>query len=184
MLWPSDVQVVKRTPGTRGGIEVFLGTEATGVLRLPQGGGGARTALRQDVRAGWSSWARLARGTPLRLQAPTAWASGSTWDQFRRYSLRTADGRRVAAAVAVARTPESGYWSVQAMRWTDPPAVERPTATRSIGGRTYRLFYQGSHLHLVAWTERDTLYWVVNTLDDQLPDRVILGLAASCRPVR
>jgi LCP family protein required for cell wall assembly len=185
MLWPSDVQVVRRAPGTLDGIEVFLGSEATGEVGMPAAASeSSGISLQPDVREGWSSWKQLAAGTSLRLQAPTAWATGSTWSQFRSYTVKTTEGRRVAAAVAVAETSGYGSWSVQALRWTDPPAVAHPTATQTVGGRAYRLFYQGSHLHMVAWTERGTLYWVVNTLDDQLPNDVILGLATSCRPVR
>ena len=101
-------------------------------------------------------------------QAPTAWSSGFTYDQFRNYSIETTEGKRSAASVAVVRTPQYGYWSIQAMRWLDPPAIENPDATQTIGGRTYMLFYQGDHLHMVAWKERGTLYWVLNTLDNQL----------------
>jgi LCP family protein required for cell wall assembly len=185
MLWPSDVRLVKRAPGAKDGIVVFLGSSATGDLAtVSSASSGSGTSLVQGVRTGWSSWRNLAGQTPLRLQAPTAWASGSAWDQFRHYSVTTTSGRRVAAAVAVAETPGYGYWSVQALRWTDPPAVKHPTASQTIHDRTYRLFYEGSHLHMVAWTDRGTLYWVLNTLDDQLPDKVLLGLAVSCRPVR
>jgi len=70
------------------------------------------------------------------------------------------------------------------MRWLRPPAVESPTGTKKVGGRTYMLFYQGDSLHMVAWRERGTLYWVLNTLDDQLSNDVMMGLATSCRPVK
>ncbi len=185
MLWPADVRVVRRAPGVSDGIEVFLGSSFDGTVVVPRDESrGAGGSLLADQRAGWASWRALDKKSPLRLRAPTAWASGSTWDQFRSYTLKDISGRRVAAAVAVAETRQYGYWSVQAMRWTDPPAIKDPTATQTIGGRTYRLFYQNAHLHLVAWTERGTLYWVTNTLDNQLANDVLLGIATSCRPVR
>ena len=46
------------------------------------------------------------------------------------------------------------------------------------------LFYQGDHLHMVAWKRNGTLYWVLNTLDNQLSNDVMLGLATSCKPVK
>ena len=70
------------------------------------------------------------------------------------------------------------------MRWTDPPAIEDPGDVRTIKGQKYLLFYQGAHLHMVAWKRHDTLYWVLNTLDNQLPEDVMLGLATSCKPVK
>jgi hypothetical protein len=36
----------------------------------------------------------------------------------------------------------------------------------------------------VAWTEKGTLFWVSNTLDNQLANDVLLGIATSCRRVR
>jgi polyisoprenyl-teichoic acid--peptidoglycan teichoic acid transferase len=137
MLWPADVRVVRRAPGVGDGITVFLGSSFHGAIVVPRGDGrGSGGSLLADGRVGWAAWRALDRKSPLRLQAPTAWASGSTWIQFRRYTLKDTSGRRLAAAVAVAETQQCGYWSVQAMRWTDPPAVKDPTATQTIGGRT------------------------------------------------
>ncbi len=70
------------------------------------------------------------------------------------------------------------------MRWTDPPAIQNPSGKVKSGGRTHLLFYQGSHLHMVAWKERGTLYWVLNTLTNQLSNDVMMGLAKSCKPVK
>jgi hypothetical protein len=70
------------------------------------------------------------------------------------------------------------------MRWQNPPAIANPGATRTIRGRKYMLFYQGDHLHMVAWKERGTLYWVLNTLDNELSNDVMMGIATSCKPVK
>ena len=37
---------------------------------------------------------------------------------------------------------------------------------------------------MVAWREHGTLYWVLNTLDNQLSNDLMLGLAASSKPVK
>ena len=44
------------------------------------------------------------------------------------------EGKGSRPSVAVVRTPQCGYWSIQAMRWTDPPAIENPSATQRIVG--------------------------------------------------
>ncbi|MEZ5124960.1 MAG: LCP family protein [Thermoleophilia bacterium] len=129
-----------------------------------------------------SSWSALAEKTPLELEAPTVWASGLAYDQFRAYAIRTTEGRRVAAAVVVG-TYGSGSWSIQALRWTDPPAIAHPSAVRVVDGRRYMLFKQSGHLHMIAWKENGVLYWVLNTLDDQLPNDLMLALATSCQPL-
>lgn len=142
--------------------------------------GKAVAAAATSRRYEWSSWKRLAKATPLTLEAPTFWASGLGHDQFRAYSLRTTARKRVAVVVG---TYGSGFWGVQAMRWTDPPAIADPTSVRQIDGRAYLLFLQRQRLHMVAWKEDGVLYWVVNTLDDQIPNALMLALATSCERV-
>lgn len=50
-------------------------------------------------------------------------------------------------------------------------------------GRTYLPFTQCGRPHMAAWRESGSLYWVVNTLPNDVPDAVLPGLARSCRPV-
>ena len=115
---------------------------------------------------------------------PTAWSPGFTYDEFRAYGIKTTEGKRTAAAVAVVTTPMGGYWSIQAMRWMDPPAIQNPNSTQVIAGQAYMLFYQADHLQMVAWKRNGTLYWVVNTLDNQLSNDLMMGLATSFKPVK
>ena len=139
-----------------------------------------------------AAWRLLARSTSLILEAPTTWAPGLGYDTagvpIRAYSVEAPGGRRVKAAIAVG-TAAGGiwgateYWGVQALAWDDPPAIANPSATRTIGGRTYLLFYQGSSLHMVAWHDKGNTYWIVNTLDNALSNQLIMKLAESCRPV-
>ena len=107
---------------------------------------------------------------------------GADYDQYRAYAVTTTSGGRAAAAV-VTGTCGWGYWGVQAMRWSDPPAVADPNRELHADGRTYLLFTQSGRLHLVAWRENGAVYWVVNTLSNDVPDAVLLGLARSCQPV-
>jgi LCP family protein required for cell wall assembly len=162
MLYPSDVHIVDRTPGSNDGVTVFVASSFDGVIDLPQEVVQEQQTLEKNVKADWSTWQQYDAETPLKLEAPTAWS----------------------ASVAVVRTSQYGYWSIQAMRWKDPPAVQSPDSTQTIKGRKYLLFYQGDHLHLVAWREHGTLYWVINTLDNQLSNDLMLGLATSCKPVK
>jgi LCP family protein required for cell wall assembly len=185
MLWPSDVRIVARAPGVRDGVTVFLGSSFDGTIEVPQDENDSeQQTLARHEKTDWSLWRALDKKSPLHLEAPTAWPSGSSYDQFRSYSVKNTDGKRTAAAVVVAETSDYGYWSVQAMRWTDPPAIANPSSTQTIDGRTYMLFYQGDNLHMVAWKEYSALYWVLNTLDNQLSNDVMLSLATSCTPVK
>jgi hypothetical protein len=86
--------------------------------------------------------------------------------------------------VAVVATPTGGYWSIQTMRWMDPPAIQHPNSTQLIDGQKYMLFFQADHLHMVAWKRNGTLYWVLNTLDNELTNDLMMGLATSFKPVK
>ncbi len=185
MLSPANVQIVKRAPGTvDDGITVFVTSSFNGTINMPQEVVQQQQTLEKNQKVDWPTWKQYDARTPLKLEAPTAWSSGFTYDQWRNYSIETTEGKHSAASVAVVETPQYGYWSIQAMRWKDPPAVQHPDSTQTVKGRKFMLFYQGDHLHLVAWREHGTLYWVINTLDNQLSNDLILGLAASCKPVK
>ena len=184
MMWPSDVRIVKRTPGTMDGISVFVASSFDGTIEIPQTVVQQQQTLEKNQKVDWTTWQQYDKQTPLKLEAPTAWSSGFTYDEWRNYSIETTDGKHSAASVAVVETPQYGYWSIQAMRWPDPPAIEHPNSTQTIAGRRFMLFYQGDNLHMVAWKEHGTLYWVLNTLDNQLSNDLMLGLAASCKPVK
>ena len=140
----------------------------------------------------WSGWSTLAGQTSLKLEAPTTWSTGLGYDTsgvpFRAYNVQLPDGKHAKAAIAVGTVAGGAwgtteYWGVQALKWKDPPAIANPSATRDIGGRKYLLFSQDKSLHMVAWQENGTTYWVTNTLDDVLPNGLMMKLAESCRRV-
>lgn len=180
---PSVVKVVTRTPGVVDGISVFIASSFTGSLAVTPPEEPAQT-LQKAADYAVSEWKTLAGKTPLPLMRPTVWCSGSTYEEFYRYRINTTAGRRVNAAVAVAKTAKGGYWGIQAIRWLNPPAIANPSGSKTVNGRRYLLFYQGSRLHMVAWRKKGTLYWVVNTLDNELSNDVIMGIATSFKRVK
>jgi hypothetical protein len=184
MFWPSDVRLVERAPGTADGISVFVTSSFDGILDVPQNGQQLQQTLQKDQRYDAASWKAFAAKTPLHLEMPTAWSPGFAYDEFRAYGIKTTEGKRAAAAVAVVATPMGSYWSIQAMRWLDPPAIQNPNSTQVVAGQEYLLFYQADHLHMVAWKRNGTLYWVLNTLDNQLSNDLMMGLATSFKPVK
>jgi len=183
LLYPSDVQIVDRAPGVADGITVFLASSFDGKVNVPT----QQTQTQNTLVSGRyspASWRGLANLTPLPLEMPTKWSSGSTYDEFRAYRIKTTSGKYAAAAVAVAAAPHGGYWDIQTMRWLDPPAIQNPNTTQVIGGTEYLFFYQGSALHMVAWKRNGALYWVMNTLDNELSNDTMTGIATSFKPVR
>ena len=125
-----------------------------------------------------AQWRALQAHAHLKLYMPAALPGGLGYDQYRAYVVPTGSGN-AKAAVAVGTAPQGGYWDVQAIAWTGAPILASPDATRTIAGRSYSLYYDGSHLHMIAWQADGVAYWVSNTLDEELTNHEMLALATS-----
>ncbi|MBD0289906.1 MAG: LCP family protein [Thermoleophilia bacterium] len=126
--------------------------------------------------------AQARAGFPLLV--PTLRETGSSLSDVE--PIRVYKIREGAVAVRVVYNGPSGtdYWGIQETSWTDAPILEGPTLTRRIGGREYRLYYNGSSLHMVAFEESGAAYWVSNTLLDALSNETMLAIAKGLRPLR
>jgi len=115
--------------------------------------------------------------------APAVIESGahlSTMDGLRRYRLAGHDALRLTY-----ESPDGiEYWGIQETSWQQPPILDGPSTTRAIDGREYRLLFNGSHLHVVAFEQDDAVYWVTNTLLDSLSNETMLAIAKGLKPVR
>jgi hypothetical protein len=75
------------------------------------------------------------------------------------------------------------YYGLQGTTWTDPPILKAPHETRKVGGRKLELFYDGDRVRLVAWREKDAVYWVSNTLLQSLTTRQMINIARTAKPL-
>jgi LCP family protein required for cell wall assembly len=71
------------------------------------------------------------------------------------------------------------YYGVQGTTWQNPPILNSPSATKSVGGKELLLYANGSKLSLVAWRTPQAVYWVSNTLTDGIPNKQLVAIAAS-----
>ncbi|MGH2948263.1 MAG: LCP family protein [Solirubrobacteraceae bacterium] len=98
------------------------------------------------------------------------------------YRIRDEMGKRHQAYRLVLQAPGVGeYYGVQGMTWKAPPILDNPDRTRRRNGRRYQLYFDGSSLRLVAWKTKRGVYWVSNTLTQQLKPDQMLEIAASLR---
>jgi polyisoprenyl-teichoic acid--peptidoglycan teichoic acid transferase len=125
-----------------------------------------------------AQWRALQAHAHLKLYMPAALPGGLGYDQYRAYSVPTGSSH-ARAAVVVGTAPQGGFWDVQAIAWTGAPILASPDSTRTIAGRSYSLYYDGSHLHMIAWRVGGVAYWISNTLDDELSNHQMLALATS-----
>jgi len=183
LLSPAELRLLPRTPGGVDGITLVVGSSFDGAIDVPKPQVETSAYTVTDGRYDEAGWRDLDAQTPMRLQMPGVWASGLVYDEYFAYRVQTPTDRKAAAAVAVGRTPKEGYFSFQMMRWVNPPAIADPTAKKKIDGTEYLLFYNGAHLHMVAWRQGNVLYWVLNTMDDELTDDLMMALATSFAPL-
>jgi LCP family protein required for cell wall assembly len=73
------------------------------------------------------------------------------------------------------------YYGLQGTTWRDPPILKSPDQKRTYRGRKLELFYDGDRLRLVAWREKDAVYWVSNTLLQTLSKREMLDIASTAK---
>jgi LCP family protein required for cell wall assembly len=187
LLKGAPVQVVPRGPGVYDGVTVIVGASFAGTLPTPAPTTASATpapTLVHHTRPELAQWRALARQSHLKLYMPTTWPAGYGFDQFRGYATPTGLGGKAVATVVVATTSQGGCFDIEEIHWTSPPATAQPDQVRTIHGRRYLLFYNGSRLHMVAWRVASMTYWVNNTLDDQVPNATLLAIATSFTRVR
>jgi LCP family protein required for cell wall assembly len=100
----------------------------------------------------------------------------STEEPARAYRIDDHDAFRL-----VYRMGTGEYWGIQQTTWTDAPILDGPSLTQTIKGREYKLFFDGPRLHLIAFEQNETAYWVVNTLLDRLSNETMLAIARGLR---
>jgi len=81
--------------------------------------------------------------------------------------------------VIAANTLQGGYYGVEGTNWMNPPLIAHPSQTVERSGRKLMFFTNGGKLRYVAWRTTHGVYWVSNTLDYQLSNQQMVGIARS-----
>ncbi len=99
----------------------------------------------------------------------------------RQYVIRDESGRpRAAYRMTIELNAFKGqYYGVQGIAWRDPPLLQSPSGTRTIGGRKLLLYADGGRLTTVAWHQGPDTYWISNTLTSDIPNSQMVNIAAS-----
>jgi polyisoprenyl-teichoic acid--peptidoglycan teichoic acid transferase len=122
---------------------------------------------------------------PFPMLYPRLQAGPATQEEVRPYALRDPQGHlHHAYTVVFQQSILGGYYDVEGTDWLEPPIVAHPQETRYLDGRAYMVFADGEHIHMVAWREHHVLYWVINTLLEELTNRQMLTIADSTQPLR
>ena len=75
------------------------------------------------------------------------------------------------------------FYDVQGTTWTSAPLFANPDQTIRLGPRVYDLYYDGTQLQTVAWQENGAVYWVHNTLTNDVQNGDLLAIAEQTEPI-
>ena len=109
---------------------------------------------------------------------------GSSNEPIRVYNIPAAGGGANSMYAVFYDQAVNGYWGIEETKFTAAPLLATPNAYRHLDGRTYKFFFNGSHLQTVSFTENGVAYWVSNTLLDDLTNDEMIAIARSLKPVR
>jgi LCP family protein required for cell wall assembly len=127
---------------------------------------------------------------PTRLPPGATYVESNSYEHIqdpRVYHLKDEDGNRHGAYRMMgeyAPIYETEYLGVQGIQgWSDPPILDSPSVTETIHGREYEIFLNGDRIKLVAWHRGNNTYWVSNTLQQDLTNEQMVGMARSAKVI-
>jgi polyisoprenyl-teichoic acid--peptidoglycan teichoic acid transferase len=128
------------------------------------------------------SMRRRVRSLPIYY--PTALETGSDFAQKPRvYKVNGTGegspplGERAAYKWVFSRPLIGEYYGFMATRWTDPPILDDPDSERTIGDRSYKIYYDGDRVRMIAWQTDQGSFWLSNTLIESLSNKEMLRVA-------
>jgi LCP family protein required for cell wall assembly len=146
--------------------------------------GPSPAALGLYPTTGESEAVTAALHVPIRVLYPRLQTGAASQQTVRPYFLRNVQGELKHAYVAVWRqNMQGGYYDLEGTDWLSPPLFKN-ARTEKLGGRTYKLVDDGSHIHVIGWQSGKVLYWVTNTLIEELSNAQMIAIAKSAQPLK
>ncbi|MGA2469985.1 MAG: LCP family protein [Solirubrobacteraceae bacterium] len=106
---------------------------------------------------------------PYTVHVPAAAADGGL--VYHGYRITWSDGQA-----------DGAYYGIEGMDWTDPPLFH-DAYDETIHGRNYMFVLDGGGIRDIGWIQGKAVYWVSNTIFNNLTNRQMLALAESAGPV-
>ncbi len=144
----------------------------------------ASLGLTSSPTTGDEELAKQTVNMPLKVLYPSLQSAAGSEEPARAYDLRDKGGRLRHAYVAVWKENTlGGYYDFQGTDWPKPPLIAHPSEERKVGHTKYMIFADGSHIHVIAWKSGKMLYWLTNTLLEDLSNEQMLAIARSAKPL-
>jgi polyisoprenyl-teichoic acid--peptidoglycan teichoic acid transferase len=71
------------------------------------------------------------------------------------------------------------YFNVQGLAWKNPPLLKPKHETKMVNGKRLLIYSQGGLISTVAWEKSHAVYWIQNTLENTIPNRQMIAMAAT-----
>lgn len=128
---------------------------------------------------------KMATEVPFPVLMPTLQTGPAIPVESHRYKLKDRKGHVRHGFIEVfQQNPIGGYYDIEGVTWPNAPLISHASQTENIGKRHYIIVDDGPHIHVIAWHEGNVLYWVNNTLLEELTNAQMIYLAQSTKPLR
>jgi len=140
--------------------------------------------LYPTTSAGEAELVKASPEIPFPVLYPSLQTGPAEQQQVRAYPLKNQQNIRHHAYVIVfaENATLGGYYDFEGTDWLNPPLFAH-ARTQVIGAHTYEFVNDGSHIHVVGWRQGNVLYWVTNTLLEELSNSQMLAIAKSAQPL-
>ena len=174
------------------GLVVVLGKSFTGKLahEASKSTGGLPSDVTRDSTTYRADFQAANGPANFPVLYPTVRQDASTFvpwisSPIRTYNIKEAGGGNNSLYAYWGYNGIAGsYWGIEETRFTKAPILANPDQKRTLDGRTYQFYFNGSHIHMVAFIEHGTAYWVQNTLRDDMSNGDMIAIARSLKPVK
>jgi LCP family protein required for cell wall assembly len=111
-------------------------------------------------------------------------SGGYARESPRSYDIFDRNKNKYRAYRIVLSQGEAGqYYGVQGTTWKAPPILDNPTDEVRMRGRTYQRYFDARRIRLIAWRTPKAVYWVSNTLSQNVTNRQMMDIARSLQRV-
>jgi len=143
----------------------------------------AALGLYPTPASGEQELVKAALDVPFPVLYPTLQTGPAEQQVVRAYQLKDEQGRPHHAYVIVwQQNPIGGYYDFEATDWLGPPLFAH-SHNQMIDGVEYKIVDDGTHIHVIGWISHKVLYWLNNTLLEELSDQQMLAIAKSAGPL-
>jgi LCP family protein required for cell wall assembly len=133
--------------------------------------------------AGDGEAVKAALDVPFPVLYPTLQTGQAEQQEVRPYTLKDQQGGLHHAYVVVwQQNPIGGYYDFEGSDWLNPPLFAH-ARVQTIAGRVYEIVDDGAHIHVIGWRSGRVLYWLTNTLLEELSNPQMIFLAQSAQPL-